>query len=238
MRGEIQLLDANGRVIHIAKNVDKKIERAKTSEANILIASTGEAVADWYNTGSSPISTFSASWTVPSAPSVNSGQTIFISSYLEPASASTVLQPILQWGASAAGGGAYWAITTWYVSGSSVYFTSPTTVSAGQTVAALISLTAVSGSAYSYTAKFSNFPAAPGLQITNSAQLVAAYITLEAYGITQLGNYPSGSIAISTAISLMTGSPSGSWTCHNDPDIACSVVGGSVANEKIIFTAV
>ena len=34
---------------------------------------------------------------------------------MEPADTSAVLQPVLQWGVSAAGGGNYWAIASWYL---------------------------------------------------------------------------------------------------------------------------
>lgn len=91
VRGEIKLLDANGRVVHVAENEDIKAEHAGTSDAVSAVASTGEAFADWYNTDS-PISSFSTSWTVLRAPSLNSGQTIFIS-----ASGTSALEPMLQW---------------------------------------------------------------------------------------------------------------------------------------------
>jgi hypothetical protein len=52
---------------------------------------------------------------VPPAPTNKSSQTIFFFPSFEPAAGTSIIQPVLQWGPSAAGGGKYWAIASWYV---------------------------------------------------------------------------------------------------------------------------
>ena len=49
---------------------------------------------------------------VAAAPKVYTGQTIFLFPALEPADMGSILQPVLQYGPSFAGGGNYWAITS------------------------------------------------------------------------------------------------------------------------------
>jgi hypothetical protein len=51
-------------------------------------------------------------WTVPSNPATNGG-TIFFFNGIEPSVQTYILQPVLQYGSSAAGGGNYWAIASW-----------------------------------------------------------------------------------------------------------------------------
>jgi hypothetical protein len=64
------------------------------------------------------VTSLSSEWAVPGEPiDPSSGQTLFFWNGAEPADTSAVLQPVLQWGTSAAGGGSYWAYASWYVSG-------------------------------------------------------------------------------------------------------------------------
>lgn len=53
-------------------------------------------------------------WAVPPAPPANDGQILYFWNGVEPDDNSAVLQPVLQWGSTPAGGGAYWAVASWY----------------------------------------------------------------------------------------------------------------------------
>lgn len=68
----------------------------------------------WYNTYTYPISEYYASWTVPPAPASYTGQTVFLFNSIEPADGESILQPVIQYGPSAGGGGAYWAAASWF----------------------------------------------------------------------------------------------------------------------------
>ena len=60
------------------------------------------------------VTSLNSTWLVPSAPTnPNGGQVLFWWNGMEPQDTSAVLQPVLQWGPSAAGGGNYWAIASW-----------------------------------------------------------------------------------------------------------------------------
>ena len=182
---EIQLLNASKNIIHVApiNNSETKLETSGT----VPQESGWVAYASWYNTGS-PISSFTTLWSVPPAPVTNHGQTIFLFNSIEPASGDAILQPVLQYGPSAAGGGAYWAVSTWYVTTSTTYYTPLVTVSAGQSLQGVIELTSSTGSAYSYSSFFADINGE--LRVNNSAELIWATETLESYGVTTKTDYP------------------------------------------------
>lgn len=213
---DIHLIDAAGKVLHVAKNDGTKVRASATTDAVAPLQTGWVAYAYWTNTGSSPISSFTTAWTVPATPTTNSGQTVFLFNSIEPASGNAILQPVLQYGPSAAGGGSYWAVASWYLVGSQTYYTSPVRVSVGQVLDGIITLTSSSGSSYNYVTSFTNV-AGTSLTATGSAQLVWATETLESYGITSINNYPAGSTVFS-GINIRTsaGTPSVTWSTASD----------------------
>jgi len=68
---------------------------------------------------------FTGQWTVPNAPEKYTGQTVFLFTGLQnedwvppddgPKGKFDIIQPVLQYGPSSAGGGKYWMISSWYV---------------------------------------------------------------------------------------------------------------------------
>lgn len=79
--------------------------------------SAWKAWAQVNSTGLPGVSSLNSTWAVPGPPQdTNGGQTLFWWNGVEPGDTSAVLQPVLQWGTSAAGGGNYWAYSSWYVS--------------------------------------------------------------------------------------------------------------------------
>jgi|GEM_PF-3969139 hypothetical protein len=89
--------------------------------------------AYWYNSYSPTyaVKQFTASWTVPSAPSTNHDQLIYLFNGIEPTAMDAILQPVLQWGFSPAGGGYYWAVASWYVYNGGYYYGNLIQVSPG-----------------------------------------------------------------------------------------------------------
>jgi len=62
------------------------------------------------------------------------GQTLFFFGGVSPSDNSWILQPVLQWGPSSAGGGEYWILSNWLVSNSNAYWTTPVGANAGDRV--------------------------------------------------------------------------------------------------------
>jgi hypothetical protein len=167
----------------------------------------------WTNSSATPISYFNTNWTVPPAPAVNSGQTIFLFNGLQ--NANNILQPVLQWGPSAAGGGNYWAIANWYVGNNTVY-SSLIRVNPGTNLQGIMSLIGGSGSSYSYTSVFAGYPSI-NLTVNNIPKLYWAAESLEAYGVVSCSNYPNTAKTRLSAIELKVGSAQAplSWGVAN-----------------------
>ena len=101
-------------------------------------ATHGSAWKAWAQVSapSGSVSAINSTWVVPGPPISPGGQTLFFWNGVEPADTSAVLQPVLQWGTSAAGGGPYWAYASWYVSAShGSHFSPLVKVSPGERVA-------------------------------------------------------------------------------------------------------
>jgi hypothetical protein len=83
-------------------------------------ATHGSAWKAWAQVSapSGSVSSINSTWVVPGPPISPTDQTLFFWNGVEPEDTSAVLQPVLQWGTSAAGGGPYWAYASWYVSAS------------------------------------------------------------------------------------------------------------------------
>jgi hypothetical protein len=80
-------------------------------------------------TAPSRIEKMTARWTVPPIPA-QSGSLIYLFPGIEPSSGSLILQPVLQYGYGAGGGGDYWAIESWYC-GASCFHSDLRAVNAG-----------------------------------------------------------------------------------------------------------
>ncbi|GGB22963.1 hypothetical protein GCM10011511_53610 [Puia dinghuensis] len=174
------------------------------------------AYAFWNNTGAA-ITSFTTNWVVPSFPANRGSQTLFLFNGMQDGTtaSSYIIQPVLQWGPSAAGGGKYWAITNWYVSSSQAFFGSLVRVSAGASLTGVMKETAVSGSNYSYNSSFTGYSSASALQVNNVPQAFWAAETLESYGVTSPGTmYPPNTDIAMKSIQILQGSTNASisWT--------------------------
>jgi hypothetical protein len=136
-----------------------------------------------------PVSLFTTSWVVPPAPATQSGQLLFLFSGIQ--NETMIYQPVLQWGVSAAGGGNYWAVASWYADGQTghSFYSSLVQVSPGQVVTGVMTQTGQSANGFNYDCQFTGIPHTD-LTIQNVEQLTWCVETLECYGIQQCSNYP------------------------------------------------
>ncbi|KAF7344283.1 hypothetical protein MVEN_01719700 [Mycena venus] len=214
---EIQVLAANGSIVTTAvhpSNPKTSAPRTRALETDGWIA-----YAWWLNPGLAPISSFTTTWEVPPVPATDHGQTVFLFNGLQPNGSSAILQPVLQYGPSNAGGGSFWAVATWYVDGTGhAFFTTPVPVTTGTTLDATVTLTGTNGSSsFSYNSQFSNIPGT-SMNITGVPELTFAMETLEAYGVTAISDYPAGFTVFSGIdLRLVEGAtPSMSWSFEDD----------------------
>lgn len=183
--------------------------------------------SQWSLTGTEPIAYFSTTWVVPPAPTSDDGQTIYLFNGMEQATGTEwILQPVLQWGPSNEGGGAYWAIGNWYVPppnlGLNPQKTALITVNPGDVIQGVMTLTSVSGDEYSYVSSFVGHPSID-LTVTDIPQLTVAYETLECYGPTEdpttktfplisCSDYPATALTAMYDIEIKTGTPGSTST--------------------------
>jgi hypothetical protein len=109
--------------------------------------------ANWYNSGDT-ITSFKTTWKVPAAPSNYDGQTLFQFNSIEPARYDSILQPVLQYGVSADGGGEFWAVASWYVTGNQSFVSKLTSVATGQSLTGVIKLLSQKNSLANYSCRF------------------------------------------------------------------------------------
>jgi hypothetical protein len=160
--------------------------------------------ASWTNGTGNPISLFSTRWVVPKAPATQSRQTVFIFNGLSDSAQNNIVQPVLQWGAGAPGGGNYWAVASWYVDpNGNAYYSSLVPVQEGDVLVGTISRLSQSPGSFSYQSEFVGI-AGTELPALNISELTVATETLEAYQISACSDYPSSSNTSMTSIDLRT----------------------------------
>lgn len=184
--------------------------------------------AQWRNGGTDPIISFTTTWIVPPTPSSSDSQTVYLFNGMQPDNAAHILQPVLQWGPSYAGGGNYWSIANWYADGQGGAATvkTPVQVSPGTVLQGVMTCTSQSSSGYNYTCQFIGYPSVD-ITVTDAPELTWAYETLECYGpytgtnsqgvpqfspLAQCSDYPATTLTAMYDIEIKTGTPGSSGT--------------------------
>jgi hypothetical protein len=189
-------------------NVIEEIAASPTAPGTVPALGSGWITYFYWNNGTgTPVSSFKTMWQVPPPPAVQDpGEVVFLFNGIQNYGANFgILQPVLQWGVSAAGGGAYWSVASWYVtSGGQAFHTNLVRVNQGDTLIGVMTLTGQSGSAFSYTSQFQGINGTE-LPVQNIAELMWCNETLEAYGINAAGNYPDTPLTEFTEINIRTG---------------------------------
>ena len=177
----------------------------------------------WINDTGKPVTSFRTTWKVPPAPVSQDKQTIFLFNGIDPSNpGAAILQPVLQWGKSFAGGGNYWSVASWYVLGNGQAFYTPLVqVNEGDQLVGVMKVTGQSGGMFSYTSEFEGI-AGTSLPVLNVAELVWLNETLEAYEITDCSDYPNTDFTGMRHISIQTAdtTPVVAWT-HVDQVTDC-----------------
>jgi hypothetical protein len=219
----------------IAESTRQVVETHSPAPEDLPVPKLGSgwiAFTSWSNDTGQPIATFSTQWTVPPAPKTNSGQTIFLFNSIEDAAQDDIVQPVLQWGPSAAGGGSFWAIANWYVDSSGhAFFSSLKQVNPGDMLTGILTLTAQSAGQFNYVSSFDGQPDLD-LPVDGISELVWATETLEAYQISQCSDYPNTATTQMSAIAIANsgGAPAVNWQVTDqvtDCNQSATVVSGS-----------
>jgi len=160
------------------------------------------AYASWFDP---PVSNYSvgftayySNWTVPQPPPAQQQQTLFLFTSLQDI-LGDVVQSVLQWGVSGAGGGHYWTIASWYILNTGAAVHSPLMrVEPGDIIRSYMytntyNWTWTLKTANDYTGEVSFIQ----IQSTLSHPAWVYYWTfvgLQAYDIVQCANFPPGQV--------------------------------------------
>ena len=139
--------------------------------------------ASWLNQTGSYIAKLTTQWIVPPPPQTAGDQTVFLFNGLQDTSRKDLLQPVLQWGKSHAGGGRYWAVGSWFIDfhGHASY-SRLTPVETGDILTGVLAITGFNGATYGYESSFLGYPDST-MSIQGIDELTFAVQVLEAYKI-------------------------------------------------------
>jgi hypothetical protein len=216
--GRIQKLDLSGKVLADHGVIPPRPGNKPLMPGNVhLLPGPGLgqgwiSYADWNNGTGTPISSFKTTFVVPPPPATQSGQLIYLFPGIQ--NSFGIYQPVLQWGASPAGGGNYWAVASWYVPYTGTVFHSQVVpVHPNDQLIGLLTLTSSSGSLFNYNCAFQGI-ANTSLPLQNIEELTWCAETLEAYQLTKCSDYPNTLYTAMKAIYIQTGSvnPAIVWT--------------------------
>lgn len=173
------------------------------------------AYSTWDRPTGDAITHDSTRWIVPPQPATSNNQTIFIFNGVQ--GDTSILQPVLQWGSAADGGGAYYTMNCWYLLGSGTWYGTPVAVSPGDTIHAAVD--SGTGGVTKYTCSFVAPPHATQTLLVGGSppEMPQAVEALEAYAITACSDYPDTFDIAMDQISILThtGRPSLNWSHHN-----------------------
>jgi len=144
---------------------------------------------------------FNGTWKVPSAPKTTAdNQTLFMFTGLEDEAGDEIIQPVIQWGPSEAGGGLYWTIANWWVTSSGqALYSALAKISTGDTILG----TMVQHGTGSWDIAASVNKGKPTmLSVNNISPQAMSSVTLEVYNVMECTDYPSDNSITFTGLSL------------------------------------
>jgi hypothetical protein len=200
-----------------------------------------QAYGYWHAPSTQNITTFSTTWTIPAAPTTNTGgtQLIYIFEGTSNDAQTDIIQPVLQWGYNGVFGNSSWTIANWYLWSDNTYAAySPTIIgiSPGTSLTGVISYNGPGTSGDSFTSSFtghstSNMTVTIGSNYNNLAggtitlpsvsNQTWAYEALESYHVSggsyvsevsNLTDYPANLMELMGSINIqVNGSPASSF---------------------------
>jgi hypothetical protein len=160
----------------------------------------------------------SGNWAVPSAPGTpNNGQLVYIFPAITDATgANDIVQPVLQWGNNGNFGGTYFVLASWYVIGSTYGYSTPISVSSGQSLSGSMTSGASCGrgcNTWTITGTDTSTGKSTTINVNLGAQNLLFGGSLEAYYMTGCSDYP-GSPTVFSSLSAtdVTGKVTPNWT--------------------------
>jgi hypothetical protein len=158
-------------------------------------------------------------------------QTLFFFDGLQPngPSAYPLIQPVIQWGSSAAGNCNVWGIycgaAWWLTSGSNYYYSNLVAAFPGDQMWMRMIVTGVNGSTITWNIMVYNLRIGASVSInfnTTAHFYYATPLVLEAYNVTSCSHFPVGPGADVVPYSIVLATPGASWTTYNPVTFSAS----------------
>jgi len=238
----------DGSLVVMHNGVVSQIPRCHTNEhivsraarkGRLGLPSGWAAYANW-NTPSE-VTGYLGTWTVPPKPSDQQIQTLFLFTGLQnafdlaaPQQTISIIQPVLQWGPSEAGGGSYWSIASWYVTstGAAVY-SDLKQVSSGHTIFGNMT---IAGQKWDIITTDVTSKTSTSIHVNPQASELWAFVTLEVYNVESCGDYPNGSTEFKALVLTSKGQRlSPSWAVATQPGCNEAVKIVSASDVKVKF---
>jgi hypothetical protein len=153
------------------------------------------------------LTSYNGSWVVPADPSKDIDQTLFLFTGLQNSYSTAmtggrvdvvnIIQPVLQFGPSAAGGGKYWALASWYVdSNDNAFWSKLSNTTSGNSILGTMLDTGDSKTGnWIINSVDSTAGTNTTLNIKTNTTEPFAFVTLEVYTVTNCDEYPHGSVS-------------------------------------------
>jgi hypothetical protein len=220
LRSEVHVV-APGETLVVAATIETMIRSSRRvgrpDKANWITAA-------WLDMSGASVGSFSTRWKVPKEPHTQAKQLLYLFNGMEPANASTIVQPVLQWGDSGPDKdginrtGPFWTVASWIVPApdGQTYHTPHIRVNPGDTLVGLIALTDRSPAGCIYSCEFEGLPATKFLTPA-IPELTWCVETLEAYELSggmdppydlnSAAEYPAAKFTAFEAIDVSIGGP-------------------------------
>jgi len=171
-------------------NVGIAPQTAPAAGAADVLISGWSSYATWLNDTGSPIARMQSTWVVPPEPANTGDQLIYIFNGME--NETMILQPVLQWGTSPAGGGQKWSIANWYADseGGHSFYSALVDVQPGQVLTGMMLMTGSVDGTFNYSSAF-DVASSITMNIYGVDELTYAAQTIEAYKISSQDDMPS-----------------------------------------------
>jgi len=227
--------DKNGKFVRIVPPC--KQQRPKKSSPRDAVnpfPNGWSAYAHAFRAGT--FTSYNGTWTVPVTPKDQAAETLFLftgfqNNFGTLADVTNIIQPVLQWGRSSAGGGKYWSMASWYVdSADNAYWSPLKQTASGHTIQGNMIL---SGTTWAITIIDMDTNTPSTLSIATNTTEPYAFVTLEVYSITSCMDYPTGEDTFYDLVFSPAFTPQ--WTPAFTPGCSEGVKVNNVSSVSLIF---
>jgi len=199
-QGQLIVSTPSGELLNIPKCEYPFVRNAERSNKP-QHGAAWKTCAQYENTNS--ITYLYGEWEVPPNPIMQTNQILYFWNGVEPEDNSAVVQPVLQFGATPAGGGYYWAMASWFVSFQGAVFSNLINTTVGSTVSGENSYN--TNGTWFATGKDIGSQQSTTLGIDPGIAYYYAYEVLESYYISSCNQYPSTGVVSFTNIQVQAG---------------------------------